>query len=806
MRQYLELKEQNPDAFLFFRMGDFYEMFLEDAERAAPLMDVALTRRQGIPMAGVPYHSAETYIARLLGLGQRVAIAEQSSDPLNPKLMRRTVRRVISPGTVVEDAAGRFGIACVDISTGDFFALECAGPGEIRDFYMKLAPREIIAPGSLIEFLRETLPETRGVLAGLEDWRASPLEGARQIEKRFTRDLRGLGFDDPGSPCLGASALILHYIDRAFPLEPILIEAPVFRAAGQRHMGLDEQTIRNLDLVHNAQEAGNSRTLFAVLDFCCTAPGRRFLKEAILAPFLEKEDIQGRLARVRALVAGPALLEHLRGELRAVSDLERVLSRMSAGRAAPRDFPAVAGSIRAAGRLFDLVRKTELEPILAGVASDSDLNLLAAELEERVEGEPPAVLGGGPFVKTGIFPEMDEARQARTEGKRWVIEFEAAERERTGIATLRVKYNRVVGYFIEISKGQAKSAPADYVRRQTLVNGERYSSEKLADLEQKITRADEIESAIEREEFRRLTARVTDTRARIRVMMRALAELDFLTALSMAAVRFRWTEPAVVLTGEYNVLNGRHPVVEKYLPAGEQFIPNNVALDAEGASFAILTGPNMAGKSTYIRQIALIQLLMQIGSFVPAERAILSVVDRIFTRIGAADNLTRGESTFFVEMLETARILNQSTARSLVIMDEVGRGTSTYDGLAIAWAVVEYLTDEPPPRPRVLFATHYHELTTLASRPGVVNLTMDVREVGGRLVFLHKIKEGPADRSYGIHVARLAGLPDAVTDRAAEKLRDLEEESARRLAQDAERGGARRGRKPAVAREQPGLF
>lgn len=843
MRQYLELKEQHPGSVMFFRMGDFYEMFLEDAERAAPLMDVALTKRQGIPMAGVPYHSAETYIARLLNLGEKVAIAEQSFDPENPKLMKRQVRRVISPGTVVEESLldsgsfnyllavaeleGRYGLACADISTGDFFALELKGrngredgaagrdrstgaetpavEGEIRDYFMKLSPREVIANSGILDQLKEVLPEARGLLAGLEDWRASPLEGCRQIEKRFAKKLGGLGFEDESSPALGAAALILHYVDKSFPHEPVELDAPVYRSVGRRFMALDEQTIRNLDLVYNAQEGGNTRTLLAVLDFCATAPGRRFLKESLLAPFLLKDEILERQERVSTLVTDRELNDALQTELKTVADLERVLSRMSAGRAAPRDFPNVSRSVKAAKRLAERLKKTSLGPVLKNAAGDRKLAELAGEIDERCAEDPPAILGNGPFLREGVFAELDEARAARTEGKNWIVQFEADERTRTGISNLRVKYNKVVGYFIEISKGQAAGAPDDYIRKQTLVNGERYSCERLTELEGKISRADDIIAKFEQEEFRRLTERVTSLRGNIRAMMRALAELDFISSLARAAVRFRWTAPTVVETGEVGVLNGRHPVVEKYLPAGEQFIPNNVNLDAEGASFAILTGPNMAGKSTYIRQVAVIQLLMQIGSYVPAERAILSVVDRIFTRIGAADNLTRGESTFFVEMLETARILNQSTERSLVIMDEVGRGTSTYDGMAIAWSVVEYLTGMAAPRPRVLFATHYHELTVLDFRPGVFNLTMDVREVQGKLIFLHKIKEGPADRSYGIHVAELAGLPAAVIDRATEKLRELEEDTERRVAA-AVKEGPRKTRKRPARQEQPGLF
>ncbi len=840
MRQFLDLKRQVPDAILFFRMGDFYELFLEDAEEAAPLMDVALTKRQSsVPMCGVPYHSAEIYIARLIGAGKRVAIAEQENDPANPKLMRRRLRRIITPGTVLEesllDGAGHsylmalapgarsLGLALADVSTGDFFSFDLpaaalSGPEEVardgaridetllesrygaalRDAYYKYAPREILAPSDYARELTALLPEARAALAPCEPWKASPTEGARQMATRFGQNLKGLGYPSEKTPALGAVGLVLHYLAKNFPDQIVAIGAPTYRESAGARMMLDEQTIRNLDLIQNQNEGGSSRSLYGCLDRCKTATGKRFLKDALLAPLLDRAAIFSRQERVGALLARGAIRARVAEALGRVFDLERALARMSAGRGAPRDFVHLRATVEAAGELATLGRELAREQpaFVEWIECAPELRDLAERIARTVVEEPPAVLGGGAFLRPGLDAELDRAREAQERGSKWIADFERAERERTGISVLRVKYNKVYGYFIEISKGQADNAPADYERKQTLVGYERFTSDKLAHLETELLAADETVARVEERWFRELEAAVLGAGPHIKRLMTALGEADFLQSLAEIAARRAWTRPEISPEGapaSFNLDEGRHPVVEEYLPTGQAFIPNSLRLHRDERSFAVITGPNMAGKSTYIRQIGLIQILAQIGAFVPAQRCALTLADRVFTRIGAGDNLTRGESTFFVEMLETARILNQCSAQSLVIMDEVGRGTSTYDGISLAWSIVEHLSEPEGARPLTLFATHYHELTALAERDFVFNLTMDVEEAGGRVVFLHRVRDGAADRSYGIHVARLAGLPEAVLLRAEEKLAELEKRhSESRVEESTKRKAPRR--------------
>ncbi|MCR9144163.1 MAG: DNA mismatch repair protein MutS [bacterium] len=850
MRQFLEIKKQYPDSILFFRMGDFYELFLEDAQIAAPIMDVALTKRQNeIPMAGVPYHSSETYLARLLAAGKRVAIAEQEADPENPKLMRRRVRRVMTPATLVEESllegAGhnylmsvvpgddRIGLAFCDVSTGDFFCQEVEldrqddGEGAadaalrtiLRDYYFKYAPREILCPTESLKRVRAIFAHVEQACVPIEDWKSSPTEGRRQIEQKFKSNLKGLGFSEDAAYALGAVSLVIHYVSYNFPGDDVRLSSPVYREVRSRYMLLDEQTIRNLDLLHNTQEGGTSRTLYGVLDRCHTPVGKRYLREALLAPLLDSGEIQERLDLVENLAGDRGLRESLSGELKKVYDLERVLSRMATGRGQPRDFGSLRATVAAGGALQKLFQEHGRGGLSAGtknakgtkkaetakdaaasgelISVGKELQDLAAHMQATVVDEPPAVLNNAPFVRDGVDEELDRAREASQRGSRWVAEFETAEREKTGITALRVKYNKIHGYFIEISKGQADQAPADYRRRQTLVGYERFTSERLEELQTTLLEADEIIARVEGRIFQDLCAIFLEQGDRIKELMHSIARIDFLLSLASQAVRHGWTRPILDSEGGLSIEAGRHPVVEEYLDSGEQFIPNDVHLDERERSFAVITGPNMAGKSTYIRQLGLIQLLSQVGSFVPARSARLPVADRIFTRIGAQDNLTRGESTFFVEMLEAARILNQCTERSLVIMDEVGRGTSTYDGISLAWAIVEYLSDPEGPRPLTVFATHYHELTALSEREGIFNLTMDVQERDGQVIFLHRVREGAADRSYGIHVARLAGLPETVLARAEQKLAELEQdlerdrEDTRRKSKHSRKAGAR---------------
>jgi len=794
MRQYLEIKSGYPDAILFFRMGDFYELFLEDAKIAAPLMDVALTKRQGdIPMCGVPYHSADIYIQRLLGAGKKIAVAEQTVDPANPKLMSRRVVRVISAGTLIEDdllspgkasylmaVAGdlrRPGVALADISTGEFFALEAAAVDSdvesdltlsLRDIYYSRRPGEILAAGPMIEHLKKLLAETGVQITPLEAYRASVSEGWRRIEANFAVKPKALGFEEDHA-ALGAVSLILHYLDQAFPEKRPQLEAPSFRESTAQHLMLDERTIRNLNLFEPAETSVLS--LFS----CRTAPGRRSLRDCILRPLVDDEQINDRLDAVEHLIQKADTSRALYDALGTVFDLERILSRVDGGRCRPADFRAVISTVRAAVDIASILR--DAAPF-AFFEVDSSLIAFADDLDEEIVEEPAALPGASPFLRDGRNAALDDARKARTEGARWILDLEEKERNATGIATLKIRFNRVTGYYIEISKGQTQNAPDHYERKQTLVTGERYTTPELKEIERKILSADAVMEEAEQAAFDRLVVELQKHRTPLRRMMQSLASVDVLLAFSHIARQARWVRPEIVQTGEITLEESRHPVVEKFLPTGVRFTANDVRLNRTDRSFALLTGPNMAGKSTYIRQVALIQLLAQVGSFVPARRARITPVDRIFTRIGAQDDLARGESTFFVEMLETSAILRRFTPRSLIIMDEVGRGTSTYDGLSIAWAIAEFLT-EGAMRPAVLFATHYHELTALEERTGFVNLTMDVRESDGRVIFLHRVKEGVADRSYGIHVARLAGLPGPVVDRASELLQAFEERSLR---------------------------
>tara|TARA_Y100001972_G_scaffold103364_2_gene129577 strand:+ start:5082 stop:7640 length:2559 start_codon:yes stop_codon:yes gene_type:complete len=796
MRQYLDMKSRYPDCILFFRMGDFYEMFLDDAKKAAPIMDIALTRRQGdVPMAGVPYHSVDTYLARLVNAGLRVAIAEQKQDPENPKLMQRQVVRILSPGTLLEEGLlpggnanylmaltfneDRCGIALADISTGDFFCYETLAANQLNgmgpgDFIARYQPGEILLASDRRQALDGLRDEIKQRIRPQESYKASISEGIRQIESRYQAKIEGLGFQRD-SLAAGAVSLILHYIAEAFPSRPPHLKAPVLRAPAADSLILDEKTIRNLELVENRNSGA---TLLSVIDATRGAPGKRALRKRLLSPFRSVAEIEQSQKAVRSLIDG-ASLPSLCDQLDRISDLERILGRMESGKVTPRDFRNIIQSIQAARSIQEQLDSNSGLANLrnrAPVAVDSSLQELAAWLDANLQEELPAVFGNGPLLKEGVDSELDEARKARTDGARWILELESAEKKRTGIASMKIKYNRVSGYFIEIPKSQAAQAPEDYERKQTLVNAERFTFAPLKELERKILSADETISQIEQRYLDELTEKILAQSGNIRELMQSISELDVCQSLATIARHRNWCLPDIAADGSLEIRGGRHPVVEKHLPSGEQFIPNDTYLDQDRQSFALITGPNMAGKSTYIRQVAIIQILFQMGAFVPASSARLSPADRVFTRIGAGDDLSRGESTFFVEMLETASILNQHTKDSLIIMDEIGRGTSTYDGLAIARSVAEYLTEREQ-RPRCLFATHYHELTDLADRPGIFNLTVQVEEHDGKVIFLRKVIPGNADRSYGIHVARLAGIPSSVLHRAEGILADLENHS-----------------------------
>ncbi|GIX42083.1 MAG: DNA mismatch repair protein MutS [Leptospiraceae bacterium] len=788
MKQYLELKSQYPDTILFFRMGDFYELFLDDAKIAAPIMDVALTSRQNsIPMAGVPYHSADIYISRLLQAGKKIAIAEQVADPQNPRLMKRKVVRIITPGTIIEEnllknaesqylmaisdknfSLEELGVGLVDISTGEFYCYkikENESSIQLMDLFYSYLPTEIIIPGHLESFINEKFRNVNIIISTLETWKATQEEGKRKIESYYNIKASSLLKEQEFEAVLGAISLILHYVEKNFPDQKIDLEIPRFLNIEKEYLILDEKTIKNLNLFEPRETSLYS--LFSPV----TPKGKRLLKEIILHPLKDFNQIQNRLDLIEFFFSLDEVRIEIRDILNQISDIERILTRMQYNKANPKDFRNIISTIEAIEKLQNV-----LEEIQCNYKIDIDPSLidLKERLDKAIADNPPAILGNQPFLKRGVDKDYDEAFLAKEKGTEWILQFEKKEKERTGLSSLKVKFNKVTGYYIEISKVQAKNAPKEYERKQTLINYERFTNQELKEIERKILLADEIISEIEKKYFDEFIQFVLQYKNEIKKALYDVAFLDVIIDFSHVSKQNRWVRPKWNHKKELYLKASRHPIVEKFLPKEMDFIPNDVYLNTQDKSIAIITGPNMAGKSTYIRQVALIQILAQMGCFVPAEKANISIVDRIFTRVGASDNLARGESTFFVEMSETAQILNHFTENSLIIMDEVGRGTSTYDGLSIAWAVIEYLAEK---RPKTLFATHYHELTVLEDKEGIFNLTMEVIEQEGEVIFLHKVKEGYADKSYGIHVAKLAGLPKKVIYRAQSLLEEFEKHS-----------------------------
>ncbi len=787
MKQYLELKAQYPDAILFFRMGDFYELFLDDAKIAAPIMDVALTSRQNsIPMAGVPYHSAEIYIGRLLSAGKKIAIAEQVSDPKNPRLMQRKVVRIITPGTIIEEnllkgadsqylmaicdkdfRTDELGIAFADFSTGDFFCYILKEESlDLMDLFYSYFPTEIVIPSHLESFISEKFKNLPVIISSLESWKATTEEGKRKLEEFYKIKLQYLLNEQDAEIVLGAISLILYYLEKNFPDQKIHLEIPRLMRFDNEFLILDEKTIKNLNLFEPKETS-----LFSLFS-PVTPKGKRLLKEILLHPLKDLKAIQERSNLVEFFYNNDILINTIRDILSEISDVERILTRMQYNKASPKDFRNIISTIEAFEKLHHFLKEIQCS---YSVELDPKLIQLKETLDRCVVENPPAILGNQPFLKKGVDKDYDEAFFAKEKGTEWILEFEKKEREKTGLSSLKVKYNKITGYYIEISKVQAKNAPKEYERKQTLINYERFTNFELKEIERKILLADEIIEEIEKKYFEELIKSVLEQKKELKQSLYDVALLDVILDFAYVSKKNRWIKPSWNEKKELYLKNSRHPIVEKFLPKNQDFIPNDVYLNTSDKAIAIITGPNMAGKSTYIRQVAIIQILAQMGCFVPAEKASLSIVDRIFTRVGATDNLAKGESTFFVEMTETAQILNHFTEDSLIIMDEVGRGTSTYDGLAIAWAVVEYLLEK---KPKTLFATHYHELTVLAEKEGIFNLTMDVIEKDEEVIFLHRVKEGAADKSYGIHVAKLAGLPKKVIFHAQSLLEEFESRSS----------------------------
>jgi len=809
MRQYAAIKKEHPSALLFFRLGDFYELFFDDAILASRELQITLTSRNkekgvAIPMCGVPYHAAEGYISKLIRKGFKVAICEQMENPaLAKKLVRREVTRVVTPGTAADSLLGseennflaavaqigdRVGFAALDLSTGEFRATEFAGEDagkRIQEELQQLRPKELLY-GSVTPLFEgkgsrgDGRPHPSEGSAGfaetpLDDWVFAPDHAIPLLENHFgVLSLEGFGL--AGKPAAASAAgAILHYV-RSTQRGTLDHVDRVGFYERQNHLVLDAVTVRNLELIEPlfaGTDAGI--TLFRSIDATVTPMGKRLLRSWMLRPSIEVAEINARLDAVEGQVHDTVAREELRRALDGILDLERLLSRVTLETANPRDMLALAASLRKIpGLRVALARfATERLKTLHGLLDE--LGDLRERIDKTIVPEPPISLVDGGAIQTGVDKELDELRDLSRNSKQFLAQIEQRERQRTGINSLKVKFNSIFGYYLEVSQPNLHLVPPDYERKQTLVNAERFTTPELKEYESKILDAQEKIVEIERRLFAELRSAIAGEARRIRQTGLALAEVDVLSALAHVAALRNYCRPKFDDSADIEIVGGRHPVIEQQEMAGgnERFVPNDLYLNATTHTVLVLTGPNMGGKSTYLRQAALAVILAQMGSFVPAASARLGMVDRVFTRIGASDNLARGRSTFMVEMTETAAILHTATSRSLILLDEVGRGTATYDGLAIAWAAVEYIHARM--RAKTLFATHYFELTELAERlSGVKNYHVSVKETTGGIVFLRKVEPGAADRSYGIEVAKLAGLPNEVIERAREVLAEHE--------------------------------
>ncbi len=820
MRQYLDAKQQHRDAILLFRMGDFYEMFYEDALVAARELELTLTSRSrdanggGIPMCGVPFHAVHAYIARLVKKGFRVAICDQVEDPRKAKgLVKREVVRVVSPGTLTDSnyldahepaflmalapASDRekspshgFGMALLDVSTGEFTTAEYGGEDGLQALADELAvlkPREVVVPSDEGPGPDDRAAARWPMLASsglpitpIEAW-AFDFESARRtlLDQLRASGLEGFGLE--GRPrAVSAAGALVHYLRTTQKVDLAHVRAVSYR---QRADGLliDPTTLKHLEILQGP-DGGREGSLLAQLDRTMTAIGSRTLRAWLLTPLVALDAIRDRLDAVEELAFHTTDRGKFRHTIKAVQDLQRLVARVALGTAGPRDLVGLKQSLTVVPRVRTVLAELRA-PLVRSLAAQLDE---LADVRDRIDStliaDPQALARDGGFTRDGVDPALDELKAVSRSGKQVIAEMEGRERARTGILSLKVRYNRVFGYYIEVSKSNLHAVPADYHRKQTIAGGERFITPALKEYEEKVIGADERILERELEIFESLRAAVAAEAPRIQMSARALAALDVLAALAEDAAVNSYAKPHVHDGDEFVAIDARHPVVEqRTAAAGETFVANDIALNSTTCQLVILTGPNMGGKSTYLRQAALISVMAQAGSFVPAREAKLAVVDRLFARVGASDNIARGRSTFMVEMQETANILHTATSRSLVVLDEIGRGTATFDGLSIAWAVAEFLATNTRIRPKTLFATHYHELTDLAdATPGVVNYHVAAREWKDDIIFLRKIVAGRSDRSYGIQVARLAGLPSAVVDRAREILSALERDELTR--------------------------
>ena len=797
MQEYCKTKEEYKDCILFYRLGDFYEMFFDDALLVSKELELTLTGKdcgleERAPMCGIPFHAADTYINRLIERGHKVAICEQVEDPKKAKgLVKRAVIRVVTPGTTLDatsldesknnylmsivSIADRFGCAIADITTGDCFLTEVPNSQKLVDEINKFSPAEIICNDSFFMSGVDTddLKERLGIcIFSLDAWYFDDDTCRKELREHFhVTNLEGLGISDYDSGIIAAGALFLYLKETQ---KTALSQMTTIRPyTAERYMLIDSSSRRNLELVETLREKQKRGSLLWVLDKTKTAMGARTLRSFVEQPLIDAEEINRRLEALEELNEKPMLRDEIREYLNPVYDLERLVSRISFKSANPRDMVAFASSLEMIPYIKQVLKDFQA-PILKEIYEDMDsLEDITDLIKHAIVDEPPLAQKDGGIIREGFNEDVDKFRSARTDGKKWLTELETKERERTGIKSLKIKYNRVFGYALEVTNTFKELVPENYIRKQTLANAELYITEELKNLENMILGAEDKLYALEYELFSNVRDKVGQEVIRIQRTAKAIAGLDVFASLALVAERNHYVRPKVNEGGIIDIKGGRHPVVEQMID-NDMFIANDTYLDNTKKRVSIITGPNIAGKSTYMHQTALIVLMAQIGSFVPADKAVVGIVDRIFTRVGASDDLASGQSTFMVEMTEVANILRNATAKSLLILDEIGRGTSTFDGLAIAWAVIEHISNTKLCGAKTLFATHYHELTELEGKlSGVTNYCIAVKEKGDDIVFLRKIVKGGADKSYGIQVAKLAGVPDSVINRAKELVEEL---------------------------------
>lgn len=796
MRQYQKIKSEYPDAILLFRMGDFYETFEQDAVTAAKVLGITLTRRSNgaaseVPLAGFPYHALDSYLPKLVRAGLRVAVCEQLEDPKKAKgIVKRDVVEVVTPGVVFTDKlldhkhynflasiafhGGIAGVAFVDASTGDFFAAEMP-EHQLRDQLDTIGPSEVLLAKKDIDHFHDLFGRNplRVPLTKLDDWVYARDTAYEILVTHFrTQSLKGFGIDTLQAGVIAAGAA-LHYLKETQKANLPHLQN-IRHYVADDYITLDASTRRNLEIVTAIGEGAKDGTLVAILDKTATSMGGRLFKYWITHPLKTLDAIQQRLVAVSELTVVHDRRERLHEMLGEMVDFDRLTGRVCTGRALPRELTALRASLRRVPLLRDLLAGSDAPYLRSLHAQIEPLDDVARLIDETLVDDPPLNLNDGGAIRPGFHAELDDIRDIALHGKEWFRNYQERLRRETGIGSLRLEYNKAFGYFINVSNANLEKVPESFIRRQTLTNAERYVTPELKEYEDKVLNAREQIVALETELFNELRMAVAATADRLQQLSRALAVLDCINALAIAAVEYGYVCPAVNDGTEIMISEGRHPVVERMLPPGERFVANDVLLNAD-EQILIITGPNMSGKSTYLRQTGLIVLLAQIGSFVPAKSASIGIVDRIFTRVGASDNIAAGESTFLVEMHEAANILNNATPKSLVLLDEIGRGTSTFDGISIAWSLTEYLHDHPESRAKTMFATHYHELNEMADIfPRIRNYKVEVREYQDKVIFLRNVSRGTADHSYGIQVAQMAGLPDSVIARAKQVLHSLE--------------------------------